>query len=136
MQQTPAPSATPHCLIVEDSDFDQRMMERTVRKTDQKFDVQVVSTLDDARQALSDGPVSIILLDNNLPDGKGANFALELAQHSDWGHIPIIIVSDWPSPFMWQKAKLAGVACVANKSEFSADMILAAMPQPEAAAIH
>ena len=118
-----------NCLRSEDSTFDQRMMIRSLEMTDQTMDVQVVSTLDDARQALADGPVSLILLDNNLPDGKGANFALELSKHADWARIPVVIVSDWPSPFMWQKAQLAGVACVVNKTDFSPEVILAALPE-------
>ncbi|WP_386629596.1 hypothetical protein [Sulfitobacter geojensis] len=32
--------------------------------------------------------------------------------------IPVIIVSDWPSPFMWEKASTAGVAYVLSKTEF------------------
>ena len=121
-----------NCLIIEDSTFDQRMMIRALEMTDQTMDVQVVSTLDDARQALADGPVSLILLDNNLPDGKGANFALELSKHADWARIPVVIVSDWPSPFMWQKAQMAGVACVVNKSDFTAETIIQALPVSDA----
>jgi response regulator RpfG family c-di-GMP phosphodiesterase len=120
-----------NCLIIEDSSFDQRMMERVVHKTGSQFHVEVVSTLCDARRVLAEGPVSIILLDNNLPDGKGANFALELSKDKELSRIPVIIVSDWPSPFMWQKAQLAGVSSVVNKSEFCADLITAALPRED-----
>lgn len=121
------------CLIVEDSMFDQRMMARTVDKTGREIDIHVATTLGEARAALKNDVFSIILLDNNLPDGKGANFALELAAHQDWANIPVIIVSDWPSPFMWQKAQLAGVTHVVNKTEFSSDLILATLPEPAVA---
>ena len=117
-----------NCLIIEDSNFDQKMMERVVRRMDDGFDVQIVPTLSDARRVLAEQPASIILLDNNLPDGKGANFALELSKDKNLSDIPVIIVSDWPSPFMWQKAQLAGVSSVVNKSEFNSDLILAALP--------
>ncbi|MEX0280696.1 MAG: response regulator [Arenibacterium sp.] len=117
-----------NCLIIEDSNFDQKMMERVVQRTEGSFNVQVVSTLSDARRVLAEEPVSIILLDNNLPDGKGANFALELSKDQNLSDIPVIIVSDWPSPFMWQKAQLAGVSSVVNKSEFNSELILAALP--------
>lgn len=119
------------CLIVEDSTFDQRMMVRVLARTERKIGAHIVDTLDDARRVLAHQPVELILLDNNLPDGKGANFALELSKHEDWQDIPVIIVSDWPSPFMFQKAKLAGVACVINKSDFRPETILAALPDPE-----
>ena len=117
------------CLIVEDSMFDQRLMTRMVEQTEQSISVRIAETLEDARRALGEGPVSLILLDNNLPDGKGANFALELSKHQDWARIPIIIVSDWPSPFMWQKAQLAGVSQVVNKSDFRPEMIVSALPE-------
>ncbi|MEX0338238.1 MAG: response regulator [Arenibacterium sp.] len=119
---------TRNCLIIEDSNFDQKMMERVVRRTDDSFEVQVVATLSDARRVLAESPISIILLDNNLPDGKGANFALDLSKDENLSDIPVIIVSDWPSPFMWQKAQLAGVSSVVNKSEFNGELILAALP--------
>lgn len=116
------------CLIVEDSTFDQRMMMRAVQAMDRSMDVEVVSSISEARAALELGGVAIILLDNNLPDGKGANFALELADSPRLGRIPIIIVSDWPSPFMWQKAQLAGVRQVVNKADFNAAVLAASLP--------
>jgi len=60
----------------------------------------------------------LILLDNNLPDGVGAEFALELAGNPQHASIPVIMVSDWPTPFMWEKAASAGVLYVVNKAEF------------------
>ena len=130
MQKSPAQ----RCLIVDDSNFDQRMMARTLSKLERPIDILFAATLDDARQLLRLGQFALILLDNTLPDGKGANFALELSEHEDWAQIPVIIVSDWPSPFMWQKAKQAGVAHVVNKSEFGPELIAQTLTQP--AALH
>ena len=120
------------CLIVEDSRFDQKLIKRVLDRTNRQFSTRIVSTLTDARDVLTREPVSLILLDNNLPDGKGANFVLKLAQNKDFAGIPVIIVSDWPSPFMWQKAQMAGVACVVNKSDFTAETIIQALPVSDA----
>lgn len=106
------------CLIVEDSAFDQEMMARVVDRAQGNMRVQVAATLQSARKALEQGEVSLILLDNNLPDGIGANFALELASDPRHANTPVIMVSDWPTPFMWEKAASAGVLYVVNKSEF------------------
>ncbi|MEQ6203148.1 response regulator [Sulfitobacter sp. HNIBRBA2951] len=106
------------CLIVEDSEFDQAMMTRVVGRSHGKMHVEVASTLESARAALDAGQVSLILLDNNLPDGIGANFALELASDPKHAATPVIMVSDWPTPFMWEKAASAGVLYVVNKAEF------------------
>lgn len=127
-------SPAQRCLIVDDSNFDQRMMARTLSKLERPIDILFAATLDDARQLLRLGQFALILLDNTLPDGKGANFALELSEHEDWAQIPVIIVSDWPSPFMWQKAKQAGVAHVVNKSEFGPELIAQTLTEP--AALH
>ena len=127
--QTIAPNKTliNTCLIIEDSTFDQLMMTRVIAKTQGKMRVEVASTLQAAREALAGGNVSLILLDNNLPDGLGANFALELAANALLSNIPVIMVSDWPTPFMWEKAASAGVLYVVNKSEFGARYVEEAM---------
>lgn len=115
------------CLIIEDSEFDSIRMERVVNKSLGSIPIEVATTLDDARIRLREGQMDLILLDNNLPDGLGANFALELAQDSELAHIPVIMVSDWPSPFMWEKAASAGVHYVVNKMEFDGHHVHAAM---------
>lgn len=106
------------CLIIEDSQFDQEMMTRVIGRSQGQMRVEVAATLSSARRALEAGEISLILLDNNLPDGIGANFALELAADPKHAAIPVIMVSDWPTPFMWEKAASAGVLYVVNKSEF------------------
>lgn len=111
------------CLIVDDSSFDQEMMLRAAKMAVNNMEVQTVSTLQAAREALMEDPVSLIILDNSLPDGKGADFAVELSRHRKLANIPIIIASDWPSPFMWDKASAAGVRCVVTKSDFNPELI-------------
>lgn len=115
---TPLRDPKPTCLIIEDSTFDQIKLTRIINQTVTGMDVFVATTLKAARLKLANAPVTIILLDNNLPDGLGANFALELAATENLAHIPVIMVSDWPSPFMWEKAASAGVLHVVNKSDF------------------
>ena len=95
-----APSRNTTCLIVEDSQFDQQMMTRVIDRSQGKMRVEVASTLQSARTALAAGKFSLILLDNNMPDGLGAEFALELASNPNLSSIPVIMVSDWPTPFM------------------------------------
>ncbi len=106
------------CLIVEDSDFDCEKLARVMKKAREQMRIEVASTLESARRALKKKEPALILLDNNLPDGLGADFALELAKDPKMADIPVIMVSDWPSPFMWEKAATAGVAYVLSKTEF------------------
>lgn len=121
------PQAT--CLIIEDSPLDQQMMTRVIGRSQGKMQIKVAGTLQSARAALSAQGISLILLDNNLPDGIGANFALELAADQRLASIPVILVSDWPTPFMWEKAASAGVRYVVNKAEFGVRYVEQALGQ-------
>ena len=124
---TQPPGRRQTSLIVEDSTFDQQMMARVVHRSQPGMLTEFAPSLRTARVALASRNVSLILLDNNLPDGVGANFALELAAETRLSQIPVIIVSDWPSPFMWEKAASAGVQFIVDKSEFGARHITEVM---------
>ncbi|MBD3665647.1 response regulator [Sulfitobacter aestuariivivens] len=132
-QLTPSTtSPTPHqaqasCLIIEDSEFDSEKMSRVLNRSLGPVQIRTATTLRSAREILGSAEVNLILLDNNLPDGLGANFAQELARNDRLATIPVIMVSDWPSPFMWEKAASAGVYYVLNKSEFDARYVFAAL---------
>lgn len=123
--QTGAKTQT--CLIVEDSTFDQERIKRIMDKSFKGVFVAVAKTIEEAREHMARYQTSIILLDNHLPDGTGANFALELSENPDFSKIPIVMVSDWPTPFMFDKAHSAGVIHVVNKSDFGARYIHAAL---------
>ncbi|MDW4498318.1 response regulator [Sulfitobacter sp. D35] len=111
------------CLIIEDSSFDRRMMSRVLGRSFPHMSVSAVTTLAAARRHLALHGTSLILLDNQLPDGIGANFAMELSADTRFAHIPVILISDWPSPFMYDKAHFAGVRHVVDKSDFGARYI-------------
>ena len=115
------------CLIIEDNEVDQIKMTRVVQRPPYGMRAHVASTLRAARRALAGDRPGLILLDNNLPDGLGANFAQELAGNPALAGVPMIIVSDWPSPFMWEKAASAGVAYVLSKAEFDGRYVHAAL---------
>ena len=115
------------CLIVEDNQVDQIKMTRVVQRPPYEMKAHVANTLRAARRALESGRPGLILLDNNLPDGLGAEFAQEIARDPALSGVPLIIVSDWPSPFMWEKAASAGVAYVLSKAEFDGRYVHAAL---------
>ena len=122
---TPGSDGT--CLIVEDSEFDREKLRRILANAYRGMRVEFAPSIEAARRALETGDKALILLDNNLPDGLGANFALELACDDRHAQTPVIMVSDWPSPFMWEKAASAGVLYVVNKSDFDARYIATAL---------
>ncbi|MEM7520873.1 MAG: response regulator [Pseudomonadota bacterium] len=115
------------CLIVEDSEVDQIKMTRIVRRSPYGLTPIIAASLDAARKALQEATPVLILLDNNLPDGLGANFAKEVRAVPQWSRLPIVIVSDWPSPFMWEKAAAARVSYVLSKADFDGRYVRAAL---------
>ena len=104
------------CLVLEDSAHDQEMIRRAMRGARLEAEVDFVSTIALARKALTQGRYSAIVCDNSLPDGSGSEFASELAGQSELSNVPIAIVSGWPSPFMWDKARAAGL-CLIDKTD-------------------
>ena len=101
-----------NCLVIEDSLFDQKMIRRAIAAARVEADLAFADTLDAARHALASNRFSIILCDNNLPDGNGSDFAHELSREPKFRDAAIIIISGWPSPFMWAKAKAAGLQII------------------------
>lgn len=99
-------------LVLEDSAHDQEMIRRAMRGARLDAEIEFVSTIATARKALSQGRYAVILCDNSLPDGSGSEFASELAGVPDLSDVPIAIVSGWPSPFMWDKARAAGLSVI------------------------
>lgn len=107
------------CLVIEDSEIDRLNALRLLGPRGLRVNPIVASSLEQARKTLSEHIVGLILLDNQLPDGYGSDFAVELSCHRIWKDIPVVIVSDWPSPFMFAKAKHANVCEICTKDEFN-----------------
>lgn len=110
----------PKCLVIEDSTFDQRMIQRMIRGAGVDAEVLFASTLSAARRSLAQHRFSMILCDNNLPDGNGTDFAQQLSNDPGYYDTPIVIVSGWPSPFMWAKAKAAGLPIIDKNDQLQA----------------
>ena len=117
------------CLVIEDNKFDQKRISRAMSQGYQNINLVFSDTLAEARAQIARTPFSMILLDNNLPDGMGADFAVELSRHPKHRGTPVIMVSDWPSPFMWAKASKAGVHYVVSKDQFHSGYVQSALEQ-------
>lgn len=114
------------CLLIEDSEYDQRRIRRILDQAG-IGQLDIVATVQDARRYLAGNRVDLILLDNGLPDGAGIDFALELRKHAHLANTPVVIVSDWPTPFMFDKALVARVKAVLRKDEFNVARVVEAL---------
>lgn len=111
------PRRLPHCLLVEDSSFDQRRIAHLVARGTQ-VELTAVRTLAEARLALAQKQFDLILLNSLLPDGIGVDFAAELRRNPSIPFVPIIMINDFASPFMYDKAAAAKVSIVVDKDKF------------------
>lgn len=111
------------CLLVEDDPIERRVLERLLRRSGRQMLLLSVGTLEAARNILNQGEVVLLLLDNTLPDGTGADFALELRNQSRFKTMQFAIVSEWPTPFMYAKAEKAGALSVLRKRDLTAEII-------------
>lgn len=109
----------PNVLLIEDTESDMERMRRILVRQQHPVTPIPAGSLASARAALSNSDISLIFLDNSLPDGSGADFVLEAAANPEWAAIPIVVVSDWPTPFMYAKLKAANVRHVWTKSDFN-----------------
>lgn len=91
------------CLVVEDGEVDRKRLCRMLLRHCPLASPIAVKNLAEAREALATYDVDLIFLDNVLPDGSGVDFAAELARKPATRDLPIIMVSDFPTPFIYAK---------------------------------
>lgn len=81
---------------------------------DSGWDARGFSRLAELRQAIDDDPPSLLILDDDLPDGRGGDLARELRNHPRLADVPLLVctaahpmrqaeINDWapvvPKPF-------------------------------------
>ena len=57
----------------------------------------------------------LVLLDVALPDGDGLDLCRQLKSNPATAQVPIVIVSGWCIPGMYEEAVAAGASCVLSK---------------------
>lgn len=57
------------------------------------FEVAEASTMNDAIDVLRREPVSLVMLDMNLPDGTGAELCRQIRGSADIAQLPVLIIS-------------------------------------------
>jgi DNA-binding response OmpR family regulator len=92
-------------LVVDDEEDFCKLMVLMLQQ--EPLDIQCAFTLKDAAQKLEEDHPAILLLDNNLPDGKGIDFLIHSKKEIPVDHV--ILISADPSEQLKQKALDAGV---------------------------
>lgn len=120
------PTRIPLCLLVEDSDFDQQRIARMLAHGS-LVELFLARKLSEARLALRKHKFDLILLDNLLSDGFGVDFATEIRANPAIPFVPIVMISDFASPFMYDKAMAAKVSIVVDKDKFQPRHVMDAL---------
>ena len=81
------------CLLVDDDELDRAAVRHAIER--QRPDAQVIEfgTLQEARTYLDRAHADIVLLDNRLPDGSGAELATDLQRRPDMSETPIFVIT-------------------------------------------
>jgi two-component system, OmpR family, KDP operon response regulator KdpE len=114
-----AARAGPRILLVEDDELNRALVRAVVsRCADPELrDACLVeaSDLAQARAALADAPVDVVLLDMGLPDGSGLDLAAELRDGRRGRHPVVLAVTGDSAPSARAAAIAAGCHAVLTK---------------------
>ena len=83
-------------LVVEDDEDVSSFLQYVLEGDD--FKVHTAATLAEARQRLSLGLPSAIILDRGLPDGVGLDLCRELNKTPEERHLPVLVLSSRKDP--------------------------------------
>ncbi|MEM7243657.1 MAG: response regulator [Pseudomonadota bacterium] len=107
-----------HCLLVEDSKFDQYRVERILHRA-LPSRLSTVETLADAYRTINLDRFDLVITNNALPDGLGVDFVRALRKNPKHRDIPVIMMSDHPREMIKTRAVEAGVTTVVSKGTFT-----------------
>jgi len=79
------------------------------------YTVQTMHTSAAATAALCAQRADLVLLDVVLPDGNGLDLCRQLKSNPATAQVPIVIVTGWSTPAMYEKAVAADASCVLSK---------------------
>ncbi|MFW2541714.1 response regulator [Primorskyibacter sp. 2E107] len=112
------------CLIVADSETERFQLRWLLMTLEPDLRILMVASLEEAWRTLRTGPVDFVLLDNSPPDGNSADFVRRLSQDRRLSSLPVLIITGWPSPFLFAKAKMVKVKHVVDMGPPRSDAVL------------
>src|SRR5262249_20343955 len=80
-----------HVLVIEDNPGDADLIRLRLVESKSDVDVSCVDRLSDGLQSMADKPPSVVLLDLNLPDSKGAETFRKVLSKAPG--VPVVVLS-------------------------------------------
>jgi sigma-B regulation protein RsbU (phosphoserine phosphatase) len=96
-----------HVLLIEDNPGDTDLVRLRLVENDPATSVRCVTRLADGLASMSEMPPSVVLLDLNLPDSRGADTFRKVLQHAP--DVPVVILSGHDDEVLAAKALHQGV---------------------------
>lgn len=87
---------TLRCLVVEDEEFDRIAISLALKKTGLNLECIEAQNLEDAAGHMANREFDIVFLDHHLPDGLGADFAIELKLDASKKDLRIFMITSAP----------------------------------------
>jgi signal transduction histidine kinase len=114
-----------HVLLIEDNPGDADLVRLRLMEGRPQLQVECVSRLSDAMEFLSRETPSLVLLDLNLPDSRGADTFRAIREKAP--HVPVVILSGHDDDGMAVKALHHGVQDYLVKGDLSSKQLERAM---------
>ncbi len=114
-----------HVLLIEDNPGDADLVRLRLVEGDSAVDVNCVSRLADGLASLTKQPPSVVLLDLNLPDSRGAETFRKVLDHAPG--VPVVILSGQDDEALAMKALHQGVQDYLVKGDITSSHLERAM---------
>jgi len=106
-----------HCLILDDSIFDQRRIARALKRTKHDIETTEVSSLDEFRINIQFSTYDVIFVDFRLPEGSGFDALRDLAQTAT-GHRSKVVWVTGDMSYDWKEMhNVIGTDAFIDKNE-------------------
>lgn len=109
-------------LLIEDNDSNKTLVE-AILKREGKLNLLHSRTIKSAKILLSQGSISMVILDLHLPDGNGESLVHYMQSHDEFSDIPVVVLSADALPDTITRLKKQGIADYLTKplnvAEFS-----------------
>ncbi len=96
-------------LLVEDNDSNKTLVEAILKREGQ-LNLLHSRTIKSAKILLSQGSISMVILDLHLPDGNGESLVHYMQTHDEFADIPVVVLSADALPDTISRLKKQGVA--------------------------
>jgi signal transduction histidine kinase len=114
-----------HVLLIEDNPGDADLVRLRLVEGDSAVDVNCVSRLADGLASMTKQAPSVVLLDLNLPDSRGAETFRKVLEHAPG--VPVVILSGQDDEALAMKALHQGVQDYLVKGDFTSNHLERAM---------